>query len=128
MQLSVETFLKNYSLLLVQTFALLTAIISISVNFRTQKKNRDINTVIQLTKDFYQNHDFTRDRLKLWVKFERLKNTDFKFDCKKILESIENNNGTGEFDQEEIIALNRTIAFYHTIKQLIKKKEVILKR
>ncbi len=128
MQLSVETFLKNYSLLSVQTFALLTAIISIRVNFRTQKKNRDINTVIQLTKDFYQNHDFTRDRLKLWVKFEHLKNTDFKFDCKKILESIENNNGTGEFNKDEIIALNRTIAFYHTIKQLIKKKEVILKR
>lgn len=84
MQLSVETFLKNYSLLLVQTFALLTAIISISVNFRTQKKNRDINTVIQLTKDFYQNHYFTRDRLKLWVKFEQLKNTDFKFDYRMI--------------------------------------------
>ncbi|MGK7938621.1 MAG: hypothetical protein AB4062_00385 [Crocosphaera sp.] len=75
-----------------------------------------------MTKDFYQNHDLTRDRLKFWVKFEQLKNTDLKFNYKKIIELIKNDNKTGEFDKDEIIALNRTVAFYHTIRQLIQNK------
>ena len=125
--LSTNSFWTFTPALVVQILALLVASIALIVNFVSHKNNRSINTVIQLNKDFYQNQDFNRDRLNLWAKYKNLEKTNFKFDFTKILESIQdndNNNDNIKLNANEIIALNRTVAFYYAIRILIKKKQI----
>lgn len=107
---------------MIAVFSFLVSIVSIAINSSIHKKNRSVNTVIQLNKDFYQNHDFTEHRLKLWATFNELKNTDFKWDFIAIIQSIKNNDG--KLTVGEIVALNRTAAFYNNIVQLIKENEI----
>lgn len=97
------------------------AVIAIIVNRIVNQRNRNISTVMQLTKDFYQDSQFTRDRLKLWGKLEKLPDSDF--DYKKFLEWVQNDQ-TSLIKIDEVVALNRTAAFYHAVGALIDRREV----
>jgi len=78
-------------------------------------------TVMQLTRDYYQDAFFVEQRLKLWPILKKL--PDDKLDFQKII-GLVCNDRTSELKTEEVIALNRTAAFYHSVRSLTDRGEV----
>lgn len=134
-------YLMSYiDLLSIDSLSLLISIIAGSISLSSifysrsiQKENRSIIAVIQLNKDFYQDNKFIQDRLSLWRKFNYLKEnkSNCTFIFRETLNSLGkegNHKSQKYFDDNEIVALNRTASFYHQINELIVDNKIDIEK
>lgn len=116
-------------------FSIIIGTITVFINYRNTKKNRKINAAIQLNKDFYQDHLFCDRRSAAWENLKELnpKDCDYMAMTKRQLFDDDQKNGSGnessdksnlKINEEDFAALNRTAAFYNSMKGLIERDEV----
>jgi hypothetical protein len=63
----------------VPTIAVVIGIYQLRVNTEINRKNRHIRVAMQLTRDFYQDTQFTIDRLEMWERLKDLPEKDHDY-------------------------------------------------
>ena len=97
------------------TLALGVGIYTLKINTEINRKNRHIRVAMQLTRDFYQDTQFTVDRLEMWDRLKDLRPEEHNY--MKLVEFMKDDRNS-TLKKREIVALSRTAAFYNSIKGL----------
>lgn len=113
----------DYIALVAPTTAVIIGFVTLWIHMRLHQRNRRVQAVMQLAKDFYQDSQFNFDRLKLWQVLKDLKDEDHDYGG---IVGLVTNDRVCPLKPEEIMALNRTAAFYNSIRGLIDSGEADL--
>ncbi|ATG58213.1 MULTISPECIES: hypothetical protein [Pseudoalteromonas] len=118
--------MESYVAILISAgFATSVGTIAVLVNYKVNQRNRKINNTLQIAKDYYQDHTFATSRMFMWEKFIDLPKNHY--DWEDLIVHFNSESKPPELNsitEEDLIALNRVIAFYKMVAGLIENREV----
>jgi hypothetical protein len=109
------------AILISASVTLVAGLIAVAYNICISRKHRNIIAVMQLARDFYQDSAFIEHRATSWSILRTL-NED-ECDYQKIVATLVSEDEKSQ-KKNAFIALNRTAAFYMSVRNLVQWQEV----